>query len=523
VDLDLASDSLNTIRDAVNTAFSGVFPSNPASVVSSTADGTTRYRLLIEGSTLSYTDAGNILETIGILERSGVSDERGVTGDVANTSGGAVITSSTLIRDIDGYNDYASGDSITLTGTSTSGGVVNRVFTLTDTTTVADLLTEISSAYGEVTTTVTADGKIRVVDDEIGDTDLSVVLTPGKSTLKFDTDHNLGALSTIRARQIQAGASASISVDGVALTPSSNTVDDVIPGVTLNLRKGASETTVTLTVGRNEEAVKEKIGEFVTAYNETMDAINGQLSYDAENQKAGGPLFGDNTLRTIKSSLGNIIINQVSGVSDDFATLGMVGISLGKDGRLTVDNAKLQGHLEANFDDVKRLFAADWSSTNSNLSYLYHTPSTKAGTYQIQITGANPVEGYFVNPADATGSGESLTAISGGAKGLMVRYSGTATGAIGSLTLTFGIAELMNRNLYHITDPLEGTISNKEETLQETVDNLKEDMDGMEVRLDQRMAEVERKFIVMESALSTLQSQTSWLAGQLSAADRGWR
>jgi flagellar hook-associated protein 2 len=147
---------------------------------------------------------------------------------------------------------------------------------------------------------------------------------------------------------------------------------------------------------------------------------------------------------------------------------------------------------------------------------------TQPGTYDIQITGVNPVAGYFVNPGDATGSGESLTGISGDAKGLSVRYSGTATGVIGSFTLTFGVAELMNRQLYHITDPLGGYIANKEETLQETVDNLKEDIDNMETRVDQRMAELERKFIVMETALSTLQSQTSWLTGQLDAANRGW-
>ena len=523
VAINLATDSLNTIRDAINTAFSGVFTSSPASVVSSTTDGTTTYRLLIEGNTITYTDSNNVLETLGLLRRAGVSDVRGMTGDVANTSAGAAIASATLIKDIDGYNDYVSGDTITMSGTSTSGSAVSSVFTITDTTTVGDLLTEIQTRYGDVTASVAADGKIQITDNEIGDTQLAVTLTPSRTSLMFDAEGDFGAVSTLRSRQIQAGANASISVDGVTLTPTSNTVDDVIPGVTLNLIKAVPETTVTLAIGRDEEAVKEKIEEFVTGYNETMNAINGQLSYDSENQKAGGPLFGDGTLRTIKSNLVDIVLNKVSGVSGGFATLGMVGIGLGKDGNLTIDDGELQGYLETNFDDVKRLFAADWSSTNSNLSYVYHTMNTKAGTYQIQITGVNPVAGYFVNSGDATGNGESLTGISGDAKGLMVRYSGTATGAVGSLSLTFGVAELLNRETYHVTDPLGGYISNKEETLQETVDNLEEDIDSMEVRVDQRMAELERKFIVMETALSRLQSQTSWLTGQINAANSGWR
>lgn len=522
VAIDLATDSLNTIRDAINTAFTGVFTSDPASVVSETVNGTTKYRLLIEGNTFSYTDSNNVLETLGILKRAGVSDERGVTGDVANTSAGAAITSSTLIKNIDGYVDYISGDTITLTGTNTDGTAVNNVFTINDATTVGDLLTEIQTRYGEVTASVTADGKIQVVDNEIGDTDLAVTLTPNKTSLKFDTDNNFGAISTIRSRQIQSGANANISVDGVTMTPSTNTPNDIITGVTLNLKKAASDTTVTLAVGRDYNAVKDKIEEFVTAYNDTMDAINGQLAYNSETRKPGGPLFGDGTLRTIKSNLTRIVLNQVSGVSANFSTLGMVGISMGTDSKLTIDDDDLQGYLENNFDDIKKLFAADWSSTNNNLSYLYHTIDTKTGTYDVQITGVNPVAGYFVTSGDATGEGEYLKGISGNAKGLVVRYSGTATGTVGSFSLTYGVAELLNRSLHYITDSLNGTITHKQETIQDTIEHFTDDIETMKARLDQRMAELERRFVAMETALSTLQSQTSWLTGQINTVSRGW-
>jgi len=522
VAINLGTDSLNTIRDAINTAFTGVFASNPASVVSETVSGTTKYRLLIEGTTITYTDSNNVLETLGILKRAGVSDERGVTGDVANTSGGTAITSSTLIKDIDGYVDYISGDTITLTGTNTDGTAVNNVFTINDATTIGDLLTEIQTRYGSVTASVTADGKIRVVDNEIGDTDLAVTLTPNKTSLKFDTDNNFGAISTIRSRQIQAGANANISVDGVTMTPSTNTPNDIITGVTLNLKKAASDTTVTLAVGRDYNAVKDKIEEFVTAYNDTMDAINAQLAYNSETRKPGGPLFGDGTLRTIKSNLTRIVLNQVSGVSANFSTLGMVGISMGTDSKLTIDDDDLQGYLESNFDDIKKLFAADWSSTNNNLSYLYHTIDTKTGTYDVQITGVNPVAGYFVTSGDATGEGEYLRGISGNAKGLVVRYSGTATGTVGSFSLTYGVAELLNRSLHYITDSLNGTITHKQETIQDTIEHFTDDIETMKARLDQRMAELERRFVAMEMALSTLQSQTSWLTGQINTVSRGW-
>lgn len=522
VAIDLAADSLHKIRDAINTAFTGVFTSDPASVVSETVDGTTKHRLIIEGNSLSYIDSNNVMETLGVLRRAGVSDERGMTGDVANTSGGVAITSSTLIKDIDGYNDYLPGDVIMLNGTSTTGAAVHDEFTITDASTVGDLLTAIESAYGEVKASVTADGKLRILDNEIGDDQLSILIVPDKTALRYDTDGNLGEISTIRARQIQAGLNAILSVDGVMVTSTDNTVDEVIPGVTLNLKKAAEDATLTLTVGRDLDGAKNKIKEFVSAFNDVLNAINAHMVYNPDTQKTGGALFGDSTLKAIKSNLMNLILGKVDGVSDPFSTLGLAGIRLGANGNLTINENKLQELLKTNFGDLRRLFAADWSSTNSDLNYVYHTADTRAGMYHIVITGVNPVSGYLSAPGDATGKGEYLTGISGNAKGLLVRYSGTRTGEAGTLRLTFGVAELLDRQLQHITDPLNGYVSNKKEAIQGIIENLEEDIETMETRLDRKMAELERQFIAMETALSRLQSQTSWLNGQIRSVYNGW-
>lgn len=516
--IDLSTDSLNTIKDEINEAFSGVFSSDPASVISETDEnGNTYYRLLIEGRDITYTDDNNILETLGILKRGGFSDERGITGDVSNTSSGKYITSETLIKDIDGYNDYVTGDTIEFSGTDTLGNAVSYSFQINDSTTIADLLNAIENQYGSVTAQITADGKIRVIDKEIGDTDLSVILTPNKSSIKFDSDHDFGTIGTIRSRQLQAGSDATITIDGVEIKTSSNVIDDVIPGVTLNLKKASSDTTVTLNLVRDYDSIVDKIKKFIEAYNDVMDAINAQLKYNEEKKEPGGPLFGDGTLRMIKSNLTGIVLNRVSGLPDSFSTLGLIGINIGTDSKLTIDDETLRDYLESNFDDVRKLFVVDWSSTNSNLSYIYHTINTQAGTYEINIEGVDPITGYFVTPGDATGNGEYLTGVSGSAKGLTIRYSGTETGLVGSFTLSYGIAELIDRELYHITDSVDGTIASKTETIRDTIKNLEEDMSTIETRIDRKMAELERQFVSMEMVLSTLQSQMNWLTRMLNA------
>jgi flagellar capping protein FliD len=517
-----ATDTLTSLRDKINAVNTC---DNPSKVTASIVHyGTTDHRLILtsdeEGAAGITVANGGAADLVGAL---GLRDERGVTGDRANTSGGVAITSATLIRNIDGYTTYQNNDRIFLTGTSTSGSAVNTTFTIRNATTVQELLTAIQTAYGQVTARVTSDGRLQVVDNEIGDTQLVVIATPEKPALRFDTDNNLGPISSIRTATVQAGANASFTVDGVAVTRSSNTVDDLIDGLTLNLRKAASDTTVTLTVGRDYEGIKEAVTGFVTAYNDVMNAINAQMKYNSDSGTTGGPLFGDSTLRAIKNDLVDRVINRVSGVDPDFSTLGIVGITLGNDSTLSIDDEKLQENLENNFNDVRRLFAADWSATNGALSYGYHTIDTKAGTYTVRITRTNPVGGYFVTPGDATGNGEYLTGISGDAKGLMIRYSGTATGNVGTFTLTYGIAELMDRALYHVTDSVDGTISNKTETIQDQIENIDESIQRLEDRIEQKLARLERQFIAMETALSTLQSQSSWLSSQLDSAANGWR
>ncbi len=322
--------------------------------------------------------------------------------------------------------------------------------------------------------------------------------------------------------EIQSGADALITLDGIDLTSSSNVIKEVIPGVTLHLKQAQVDTTVTIKIERDYSAIKDKIQEVVDAFNEVMDAIHVQFSHDQGKQKAGGPLFGDSTLRTIRSGLIQLLFNKISGAQEAFSTLGLIGINLDAQGRLKIDDQKLQGYLETNFEDVRRLFAVEWSSSNSQLTYVYHTPDTKAGAYSIQITGVNPLEGYFAESGDATGEGEYLKGVSGNASGLIIRYTGQETGTIGTLTLTFGIAELLNRSLHQITQSLGGVISSKTSGIERRIQHMEQDIAQMELRIDRKMVELERQFIAMETALSTLQSQAGWLSNQIKNINMGW-
>ena len=414
--IDLSTDTLTTIKDKFVTA--GV----AASIITETVEGENRFRILVEGGSNTYTDKNNILETLGIL-KGGVSDVLGVAGDVSNTSAGAIITESTLIKDIDGYTGHATDDYIHLEGTDTDGNSVgpDTTFIITDLKTVDDLMTKIESLFGDVTASVTGDGKIMVTDNTTGTSPLAVKIAVKNNggtdddTLNFDTDDDLGTAdpnNPIRDRELIEGNDASVVVDGVTVTSSDNVVDDVLPGVTMNLLKADAGTTITLNINRDVDAIMSQISTFVDAYNEVTSYIHQQQSYDEDEETTGGILFGDGTLASVKSDLTSTLIQSVWGVSSEYATMGLVGINLNNEGQLSIDTDKLHGYLETNFNDVKSLFSVNGTSNAGTLEYVSCSSDTEAGEYTVHITTA-ATQSTSTSNNGTVGENETLTITEG--------------------------------------------------------------------------------------------------------------
>lgn len=426
--INLESDTLDTLQ--AKFAAAGL----TASITTETEDNRTYYRLMISGSANTFTDKNNILETLGFIE-GGYSDVYGIAGDVANTSGGSVISSDTLIKDIDGYTGYLDTDYIHLEGVDTNGNAVSDdTFTISDTTTAGDLLAKIESLFGDVTASFTGDGGLSITDNTPGASPLAVKIAVRDSggsddnTLRFDTDGDLGSAASVRKRQITAGADASITVDGVAVTRPDNAISDIISGVNLDLLKADSGTTITLNIGRDIDAVMAKIDAFVTAYNDILSYIHTQTSYDETEQEPGGILFGDGTLASIKSDLTSTLIRDVWGVSSDYSTLGLVGINVDREGQLSVDADKLRGFLTANFNDISKLFTADGVTDAGTLKFIAVSSDTGYGEYTVHIDNA---------ATQSTSAASDNTGLSGNETLTITEESNIATVSLtGSMTMS---------------------------------------------------------------------------------------
>jgi flagellar hook-associated protein 2 len=432
VTIDLSTDSLSDIATTIN-AVAGV----TASVVSTTEDSVTTYQLDISGTT-TFTDANNILETLGVLDRAQSSIAEVHTGSISNseisTASGTFITSGTTFNDINtgsDANNVVNNDTITLTGTQHDGTAVTGTFTITDITTdtIDGLLTQIETSFGLGASSVTIDatGRILITDDAAGDSQLSVEIitnNQGGGTLDFGT---VSVTTEGYAMEATAGQDAKLTIDGVAVTRSSNTIDDVISGVTIDLNRVESGSTVDLTVSRDTDSIKGKVSEFTDAYNTVIDAINQQFAYN-EDAKTAGILSGESTLRTIKSIVQNTLAGTIPQLPTDSNALSLIGITSDKNGKLSVEDSKFLSEIGSDFYAVKRMFVAEGTTTNNEISYVSHTDSTVAGNYTVSIN-------TVATQATVTGSADLSSGGIGGGNTETFTVTDTLTGRVAAISL----------------------------------------------------------------------------------------
>ncbi|HVN08698.1 MAG TPA: flagellar filament capping protein FliD [Patescibacteria group bacterium] len=162
------------------------------------------------------------------------------------------------------------------------------------------------------------------------------------------------------------GANASLTVDGVPISSASNTVSNVIPGVTLNLGSASPNTPVALNVSPDTTQITSAINTFVSAYNTVIGDINSQFNV-AGDGSGGGPLEADNTLRDVQSQLLGAISYSSSG-NGGIVNLASLGINMNDDGTLTVDNAALSSALQSNYSGVQNFLQNATTGFAQNLS-----------------------------------------------------------------------------------------------------------------------------------------------------------
>ena len=230
-------------------------------------------------------------------------------------------------------------------------------------------------------------------------------------------------VSTITfAQSLQTATNASFTVNGLTVTRSSNTVNDVIDGVTLDLyttTTGAAR----IDLNRETAGIKNNIKGLVTAYNDFEETLKIMGDRSSEVEDYGGILAGESVLQTVRTQVRKLITNTSSTPGTTIRAARDVGLSLDRFGKLTLDESKLDTALQNNFGEVSTMFSA---GTN-NQSIFSQAPAGLAGDAINSIEGMLRSTGLIAAQSRSSTDQiakfkEDLTEIEERMERLMTRY-----------------------------------------------------------------------------------------------------
>lgn len=399
--------------------------------------------------------------------------------------------------DITSSNNTLSGirDAINAKNASVSASIVNDG--------TGNRLVITSKDTGEVNSL-----KVSVADDDGNNTD-----TGGLSALAYDP-----VASSNNMTQMTAAKNALLNVDGMSISKASNTVSDVIQGVTLTL-KSVTSASNTLSVGTDTDTIQSSVQSFVDAYNALNTSMRNLTKFVSAGSSANGALLGDSTARNIMVKLKSML-SASSPTATTYKTLSDVGVSMGSDGSLSLDSTKLQKAITNNVSDVAKLFSPSATSTDPQVTYISSKDETASGTYAVNITqlGGNGVNAIgTINGVTANTTGSVLTGVTGnGSYGLQLSVTGTATGSRGTVTFSKGLAGELSSLLDGWLDT-DGALTTKTDGISSSIKDLNKKADDISAKLPAIEARYRAQYAKLDALLSSLQSTSSNLTSQLAA------
>lgn len=157
--------------------------------------------------------------------------------------------------------------------------------------------------------------------------------------------------------QLQSAANALLTVDGMSIERTSNTISDAISGVTLNLNAVASGTSLQVT--NDTTTLKEKLKELVATYNVVQVVLNELSDPDSTEEEVGGALSNDMAfVRSVRDAIYAAVTTDSSTPSGDVSALRDLGIELTKTGSLSFNEATYDEVVLNNFSDVVTMLSA---------------------------------------------------------------------------------------------------------------------------------------------------------------------
>lgn len=172
------------------------------------------------------------------------------------------------------------------------------------------------------------------------------------------TDVSASVLSKVGFESLQNAQDAKFTYNGIEITRDTNTVNDLVVGLSLELETTGDST---VKIKRDNSSITDMINEFVSAYNMMLNKWSDLTDYNEETKEAGS-LQGVSEVVRVKSNLNRILLSYDS--TSTIKTLSDIGISMNETGLLTFDSSKLSEKMSSDPDGVEKFFRGYTGSIN---------------------------------------------------------------------------------------------------------------------------------------------------------------
>ncbi|MES2206818.1 MAG: flagellar filament capping protein FliD [Pseudomonadota bacterium] len=332
--------------------------------------------------TLAAGDSGGFFHTANATTTQTFTSAVSLSSSSNITVGGSSSATAGLTAGITPSGIYVgasfSQDAAQSTGTVTIGSSNNSLQGIRD---------AVNAAKIGITATIVSDSSsspyhLVFTSNKTGETSSMKITASGDSALTQLLSYDPTNASGQKMTQTTTAQNAKLTVNGIAVSSASNSIAETIQGVSLNVSKAGS---TTLTVGKDSSAVETNVNAFVTAYNTISKTLSTITAYNITT-KASGSLQGDSTVSAVKNAIRSMVGTTLKGVSGELSSLAQIGVSLQKDGSLSVDSTKLKKAVANNYSDIASLFATVGTTSDSLITYAGATSETTVGGKDINIT-----------------------------------------------------------------------------------------------------------------------------------------
>lgn len=317
--------------------------------------------------------------------------------------------------------------------------------------------------------------------------------------------------TTNTTKQIQQATDAMLSVDGITVFRPTNEIDDILPGMTLNLNN-ATDYPVDVSVSKDSAAAKDTMNALLGHLNDTVKLL-GVLTARGVDGAEAGPLAGDPTAVALQRHIKNAMSEGIVGFTSSPIYLSELGVRTERDGTFTLDEGAFDKLFDANPLTYEAVFGSSIRADVDGISVdRIPTNGSVAGQYAFSRdpnTGTALLGGYPMTEISAENGATIFAVSSGPMSGLRL----SVEDGVNSATISNG-ESFLSKMQETLDDVLSysGSLTRRENQLNDKISEYTTQMSELNDLSDKLQQRYIEKFSAMETMITKMKSTGQYLS-----------